>query len=173
MRKLIPVIFVLFLASSFGACKHQKDNFPNIIYIFPDQYRNYSLGFWSLPGNARYLQGNPDPVSTPELDKLASTGVVFNRAVSNFPLCSPYRGMLLTGMYPDRNGLTTNCRDDRDVQLKTDAVCITDIFANAGYNVSYFGKCHWQKTEPLFDTSGNYVGSIQSPRGHYVNPYDT
>lgn len=174
MRKLVPLIFVFFLAAGFGACKKQKEeNPPNIIYIFPDQYRNYSLGFWSQPGNARYLQGNPDPVSTPALDKLAGEGVVFNRAVSNFPLCSPYRGMLLTGMYPDRNGLTTNCRDDREVQLKTEAVCITDIFAHAGYHVSYFGKCHWQKTAPLFDTNGNYVASSQSPGGHYANLYDT
>ncbi len=174
MRNLIPVIIVLSLAASSVACKQQKEEkLPNIIYIFPDQYRNYSLGFWSQAGHAKYLQGSPDPVSTPALDKLASKGIVFNRAVSNYPLCSPYRGMLLSGMYPDQNGLTTNCRDDRDVQLKTDAVCITDIFAQAGYNVSYFGKCHWQKTEPLFDTNGTYVGSTQAPGGHYINRYDT
>ena len=174
MRNLIPVIIILSLAASSVACKQQKEkNLPNIIYIFPDQYRNYSLGFWSQSGNAKYLQGYPDPVSTPALDKLASEGLVFNRAVSNFPLCSPYRGMLLSGMYPDQNGLTTNCRDDRDAQLKTDVVCITDVFAQAGYNVSYFGKCHWQKTEPLFDTNGTYVGSMHAPGGHYINRYDT
>jgi arylsulfatase A-like enzyme len=174
MRNLIPVIIVLSLAASSVACKQQKEDIrPNIIYIFPDQFRNYSMGFWSQAGHAKYLQGSPDPVSTPALDKLANGGVVFNRAVSNYPLCSPYRGMLLSGMYPDHNGLTTNCRDDRDVQLKTDAVCITDIFAQAGYNVSYFGKCHWQKTEPLFDTNGTYVGSTQAPGGHYINRYDT
>ena len=174
MRNLIHFIIILSLAAGCVACDQQKEeNLPNIIYIFPDQYRNYSLGFWSQDENARYLQGSPDPVSTPALDKLASKGIVFNRAVSNYPLCSPYRGMLLSGMYPDQNGLTTNCRDDRDVQLKTDAVCITDIFAQAGYNVSYFGKCHWQKTEPLFDTNGTYVGSTQAHGGHYINRYDT
>ena len=71
--------------------------------------------------------------------------------------------MLLTGMYPDQNGLTTNCRNDRDVQLKTDAVCITDVFAQAGYNVSYFGKCHWKKTEPLFDTNGHTWVQLRLP----------
>jgi arylsulfatase A-like enzyme len=174
MRNPILVLFVFVMAAGWMSCIQQKEeNPPNIIYIFPDQYRNYSLGFWSQPGHAKYLQGSPDPVSTPALDKLAHDGIVFNRAVSNFPLCSPYRGMLLTGMYPDQNGLTTNCRDDRDVQLKRDAVCFTDVFAQAGYHVSYFGKCHWQKTEPLFDTSGTYLGSTRAPGGHYINRYDT
>lgn len=156
-----------------GCTKNSADNRPNVIYIFPDQYRNYSLGFWSQGDNARYIQGNPDPVITPALDELANQGIVFSRAVSNFPLCSPYRGMLLSGMYPDHNGLTSNCHSTREVQLRSDASCITDIFADAGYNVSYFGKCHWQKTEPLFDANGNYVGSLEEPGGHLLNRYDT
>ena len=146
---------------------------PNIIFIFADQFRQYSLGFWSQGKNAQYIQGNPDPVVTPALDKLANQGIVFSRSVSNFPLCSPYRGMLLSGMYPDHNGLTTNCRNDRKVQLKTDLECVTDIFSKAGYATAYFGKCHWQKTEPLFDEQGNYQGSTVPPGGHYVNRYDT
>jgi arylsulfatase A-like enzyme len=165
---LTVLVVVIFCSSAEVAIKK-----PNVIFIFPDQYRNASLGFWSKADNDKYLQGKPDPVSTPALDKLATEGIVFNRAVSNFPLCSPYRGMLLSGMYPDRNGLTANCRQGRDVQLNSDAVCITDVFAKNGYNVSYFGKCHWQKTEPLFDNKGNYVGTIKDPGGHFVNKYDT
>lgn len=175
MRYLKLSIVALLLATFFISCEQKSEvkKQPNVIFIFPDQYRSYSLGFWSEGDNAKHLQGQPDPVNTPNLDKLANEGIVFSRAVSNFPLCSPYRGMLLSGMYPDRNGLTTNCRADRDVQLKTNATCITNIFANAGYNVSYFGKCHWQKTENLFDEAGNYVGSLEEPGGHFLNRYDT
>ncbi len=175
MRKVWICFVAFFLSLLLLSCKKEKGiTRPNVIFIFPDQYRNYSLGFWSKEGNESYICGNPDPVSTPALDKLASEGIVFSRAVSNFPLCSPYRGMLLTGMYPGQNGLTTNCRADRpNVQLKTEAVCITDVFARAGYNVSYFGKCHWQKTEPLFDEAGNYMGTIATPGGHFINRYDT
>ncbi len=146
---------------------------PNVIIIFPDQFRNYSLGIWSQPGYAQYIPGNPDPVSTPNLDKLASESVVLNRAVSNFPVCSPYRAMLLSGMYPDHNGVTTNCRKDREVSLHTDANCITDVFAEAGYNVSYFGKAHWLKNDPYFDEEGTYHGTMQPPGGKYINGYDT
>jgi len=171
----LKIIFILlFFVGTFISCEQKNEEKPpNVIYIFPDQYRMYSLGFWSEGDNSKHIQGEPDPVYTPALDKLANTGVVFSRAVSNFPLCSPYRGMLLSGMYPDNNGLTTNCRADRETQLKTDATCITDVFSEAGYNVAYFGKCHWQKTEPLFDSLGNYVGSLQEPGGHLLNRYDT
>ncbi|WP_297086616.1 sulfatase [uncultured Draconibacterium sp.] len=175
MQYLKLTLVTLLFTISFLSCsqKHTRQEQPNVIFIFPDQFRSYSLGFWSQGDNAKHLQGQPDPVSTPNLDKLANQGVVFSRAVSNFPLCSPYRGMLLSGLYPDLNGLTSNCRADREVQLRTDAVCITDVFAEAGYNVSYFGKCHWQKTEPLFDKDGNYVGSLEEPGGHLLNRYDT
>ena len=173
MHKRIHNLVHLILLMAVLSCSSEKVGPPNIMIIFPDQYRQYSLGFWSQPGNEKYLQGAPDPVSTPALDRLANQGIVFSRSVSNYPLCSPYRGMLLSGMYPDRNGLTTNARSDRDVKLRSDAVCITDVFARAGYNVSYFGKCHWQKTEPLFDEHGNYVGTTDPPGGNYVNRYDT
>lgn len=170
LKGLLTLVAVMLMM---GCNSHRAEKLPNIIYIFPDQYRNYSLGFWSEGDNASYLQGTPDPVSTPSLDKLAKEGVVFSRAVSNYPLCSPYRGMLLSGMYPDQNGLTTNCRNDREAQLSREAVCITDIFSQAGYNVSYFGKCHWQKNEPLFDNKGSYKGTTEPPGGHEINRYDT
>ncbi|MBT3384478.1 MAG: sulfatase [Prolixibacteraceae bacterium] len=169
----IALLLLVIIAAGCDSTQKAKEKLPNVIYIFPDQFRSYSLGFWSQDDNAKYIQGKPDPVSTPAIDKLANGGVVFSRAVSNFPLCSPYRGMLLTGMYPDNNGLTTNCRADRETQLKSDAVCITDVFAAAGYNISYFGKCHWQKTEPLFDENGNYEGTTEPPGGHLLNKYDT
>ena len=76
--------------------------------------------------------------------------------------------MLLTGMYPDHNGIVENCKIGREAQLKTDAECITDVYAKAGYEVAYFGKCHWQKTEPLFNKEGTYIGSAQSPGGELM-----
>lgn len=151
----------------------EKVDRPNVIFIFPDQYRNYSLGIWSKPGYDKYIQGKPDPVSTPAIDKMASEGIVFSRAVSNFPLCSPYRGMLQSGMYPDKNGATNNCRRDRESSLRSDAVCMTDVFGQAGYNVSYFGKTHWLRNDPLFDNLGTYMGTVDAPGGEYINRYDT
>jgi len=64
----------------------------------PNSFATTVLGIWSKPGYSEHLQGNPDPVCTPTLDKLASQGILFSQAASNFPLCSPYRATLLSGM---------------------------------------------------------------------------
>ena len=174
MNTIVKIFALIFALPVFMACQNPEiKSQPNIIFIFPDQFRLYSLGLWSEGDNSKHIQGRPDPVSTPNIDNLAKQGIVFSRAVSNYPLCSPYRGMLFSGMYPDKNGLTTNCRDDKEVQLKTELTCITDVFAQAGYNVSYFGKCHWQKTEPLFDENGTFKGTLEPPGGNYINRYDT
>ncbi len=176
-QQIIAWSLLLFFLSSFesklaGQVRVGPDR-PNVIFIFPDQYRNSSLGIWSQPGYQAHLPGEADPVSTPALDKMAAEGVVFNRAVSNFPLCSPYRAMLVSGRYPNQNGVEANCRKDRDASLKSDATCVTDVFAAQGYQVSYFGKVHWLKNEPLFNEDSTYVGTVESPGGHYINGYDT
>ena len=171
--------FLCFFSLLFLACKNQdekikiKSKGPNVLIIFPDQLRRYSAGFWSEEPYKNLVVGKPDPVVTPNIDRLAKNGVVFTNAISNFPLCSPYRGMLMSGLYPEQNGIWNNCRDNRDESLRDDIETIPSLFYKAGYNTSYFGKCHWLKNEPLFDMEGNYVGSKQPPGGHYVNVYDT
>ena len=87
------------------ACGPSAAERPNVIYVFPDQYRNSSLGFWSDPEFASQVAWQGDPVSTPNLDRFAREAVVLSEAVSNFPVSSPHRGMLLSGMYPERNGV--------------------------------------------------------------------
>ncbi|MBP8791775.1 MAG: sulfatase [Lutibacter sp.] len=146
---------------------------PNILIIFPDQLRRYSAGFWSGGAYKEYVIGKPDPVITPTIDKLAQNGVVFANAISNYPLCSPFRGMFMSGMYPQQNGIWNNCRIGREDSLGDDINTITDSFFEAGYNTSYFGKVHWRVNEPLFDENGNYIGLSEAPGGSYINEYDT
>lgn len=143
----------------------QKPAKPNVIFIFPDQFRNYSLGYWNQGNNSEHIQGKPDPAKTPSLTKLASEGIVFSRVMSTFPLSSPYRGMLLTGKYPNQNGLTANCHKDRAIGIKADGQAMADIFGKAGYETAYFGKCHWERTEPLFDEKGTYQGTTKQSAG--------
>lgn len=81
---------------------------PNVIYIFPDQFRNFALGVWSQPGYRERLGCVGDPVHTPNLDAFAREAVVLTSAMSNCPLSSPHRGSLLTGMYPNKSGVPLN-----------------------------------------------------------------
>lgn len=124
-------------------CKTQKSSTPNVIYIFPDQMRNHAMGFWKEAGFRDAVNFEGDPVHTPNLDRFAKESVVLTSAMSNCPLSSPHRGILLTGMYPEHSGVPLNCNANRPISsLREDATCISDVFSQAGYNCAYIGKLH-------------------------------
>ena len=76
----------------------QAQEKPNLVSIMADQWRGDALGCLGK-----------EPVKTPCLDQLAREGVNFTNAVSSYPVSSPARGMLMTGMYPHKNKVTGNC----------------------------------------------------------------
>lgn len=97
----------------------------NMIWIVSDQQR------------AQSIAANGDPnVRTPNLDVMSRMGVNFNRAVSGFPICCPFRGTMLTGIYHHK------CVPGHEYQLPTDQVTVTDVFNENGYDTAYFGKWH-------------------------------
>ena len=105
---------------------------PNIVYVFADQMRKHVLGCY---GNKM--------VPTPNLDAMAAAGTVFDNAVSTWPVCSPYRAMLLTGRYPMTNGTVSN-----DTGVRDDLPTIARVFKAQGYATGYIGKWHleWRRT---------------------------
>ena len=107
----------LFAAQGCKAPKQasQQAEHPNIIYVFPDQYRNQAMGFWSQDGFRDKVNFEGDPVHTPNLDAFARESMVLSSAQSNCPLSSPHRGMLLTGMYPNKSGVPLNCNSTRPI----------------------------------------------------------
>ena len=130
------------------------------------------MGFWQQPEYNGAINGTSDPVYTPNLDKLASEGVVFTQAMSTHPVCSPHRAMLLSGMFATQNGVWMNCVEGSDSNLNEDIQCFTDVLYNHGYNTAYFGKCHWIKPVNVFDANANYVGTTSDPGGFLPNRYD-
>ena len=116
---------------------------PNVIYVFPDQFRNHALGFWSQNDFRDKVNFKGDPVHTPNLDRFARESLVLTSVQSNCPLSSPHRGSLLTGMYPNESGVPLNCNSARPISsLREDRECISDVFSGAGYDCAYFGKLH-------------------------------
>jgi arylsulfatase A-like enzyme len=79
-------------ATALGAARAQSSAPLNIVYLHSHD-------------SGRYLQPYGHPVVTPNLQKLASEGVLFRRAFSAAPTCSPSRAALLTGQCPHRNGM--------------------------------------------------------------------
>ncbi|MDF7824618.1 sulfatase [Pontiellaceae bacterium B12227] len=145
----------------------------NLLFVFPDQMRREAMGFWKKGRFKGALRTEPDPVVTPTLDGLAQESVVFTQAVSTCPVCSPYRAMLMSGMWPWQNGVVNNCHQTRKDHLRHDIECFTDVLETTGYETCYVGKTHWERNDPLFDVNQNYVGTKEAPGGHHFNPYDT
>ncbi len=99
---------------------------PNVVFIFSDQHRAQATGY------------NDDlNVKTPAMDHLARQSINFSNAVSCAPVCSPYRGCLLTGQYPLTHGVFVN-----DVNLKPTSATLADCFNFAGYDTACIGKWH-------------------------------
>jgi len=80
--------------------------------------------------------GNPS-VDTPNLDKLAASGVRFERAYTTCPLCTPARGAIFSGLYPQINGAWTN-----NVSPHANIALMGEIFQHYGYRTAYTGKWH-------------------------------
>lgn len=102
-----------------------RSDAPNVIWIFGDQMRAQAMGY----------MGDPN-VHTPNLDRLAQEGLALTAAVGGCPLCSPYRGSLLTGRYPQ------NAVAGHQYPLDPTMPTIAAPFRDEGYHTAYFGKWH-------------------------------
>lgn len=150
-----------------------QEQHPNIIYIFPDQLRNCALRFWDDPAFSRYTNFRvADPTHTPNIDRFARESVVLSDACSTCPVSSPYRGMLLTGMFPERSGVTLNCMNLRpESTLSDQAECISDVLSSAGYNCAYIGKLHTDHpTRNNPQNPGSYVSDDEEVWDAYTPP---
>ncbi|MDQ5977278.1 MAG: N-sulfoglucosamine sulfohydrolase [Verrucomicrobiota bacterium] len=74
-------------------------------------------------------------VRAPHTDRLAASGMVFERAFIVSPACAPSRAAMLTGLYPTRNGATANHSYKRD-----DVASLPAVLAGLGYQTAAFGK---------------------------------
>ena len=100
MRTKLLTSLTLLAGTAAGAMGQEQR--PNLVYIFPDQYRLYALSLWNDPAFRDAINTAGDPVHTPNLDKLAKQGMVFTQVCSTCPISSPHRAMLITGAFPGR-----------------------------------------------------------------------
>lgn len=134
---------------------------PNVLLVLADQYPAYATGY------------NGDPFArTPRLDRLAREGARVPNAVSNCPVCTPYRAMLQTGRWPLSTGMIAN-----DVRLPEGERTIGEAFRDAGYQTAYIGKWHldgperWAFTPPGARRQGYDFWAVNNCNHNYTNTY--
>jgi len=122
---------------------------PNLLFVFADQWRAHALG---CTGDTQ--------VKTPNLDGLAEEGVLFTKAYSSNPVCSPCRSSIITGRFPHQTGVITN-----KIQLRDGEVSIAEVLRDMGYETGYIGKWHLDGTGRGVPGQGDYT-----PPSGYVPP---
>lgn len=107
---------------------------PNIVVFLSDDHTLRDCSVY----------GSPD-IATPNMDRLAAEGMVFERAYVASPSCAPSRAALLTGLYPARNGAEANhSRPGQDLKK------LPAYFQELGYQVVSFGKVGHYKQTPEY-----------------------
>ena len=126
MNSFVQIVIIgIFLAIFTTNCSKKSEK-PNIVFVFADQLRSQEL---SCYGGVN--------IKTPNLDRLADEGLMMTNAISTYPICSPFRGMLLTGLYPLHSGISNN-----DHPLNPNLPSFAKACKGQGYNTAYIGKWH-------------------------------
>ena len=119
---------------------------------------NVLIVHWHDLGRHLGAYGHSD-VRSPRLDQLAAEGILLARAHATAPLCSPSRGSLFTGRYPQSNGLVGLAH--HGWEYRTDVRTLPDILGKSGWHTALFGMQH-ETSYPSrlgfdeFDVSNSY-----------------
>ena len=130
------------------ARERQRDN----------KLENVLIVHWHDLGRYLGVYGHPDVVS-PRLDQLAAEGILFTRAHATAPLCSPSRGSLFTGRYPQSNGLVGLAH--HGWEYRAGVRTLPQLLSESGWYSALFGMQH-ETSYPKrlgfdeFDVSNSY-----------------
>jgi arylsulfatase A-like enzyme len=169
MMKFLPFrkftkfyLFLVICLIALVSCNQKVLDKPNVVLIVVDD-----LGYADLS-----CTGLSDDVSTPNIDRLANSGVRFTQAYATSPICSPSRAGLITGSYQQRwDTWWYGGPGMHDPKYKT----LAEILKDDGYNTGYVGKVHYgsfdsdtsNRSFPLNHGFDYYFGHT-SARKHYM-----
>lgn len=128
MKPLIPLLAAFLVGSLAIAAEPEKSVAqPNVLFIAMDDLNDW-IGC---------MGGHPQ-TRTPNLDRLAASGVLFTNAHCPAPACNPCRSAVFTGRAPNRSGLYDNRQQMREV-MPSEKI-IPDSFRTHGYHAAGSGK---------------------------------
>ena len=132
MNKKITFVLALSILFVFTACKTEEKKTPtrpNILFIAVDDLNDW-IG----------VMGGHPQAQTPNMDKLASRGVLFNNAQCQSPVCNPSRASLMTSLYPSTSGIYFLDPDLKESPVAAKSRLMPQRFEEEGYEVFGAGK---------------------------------
>ena len=146
IKKLVLFLFIILGVEVVGNTK------PNIIFIMSDDHTWQAVGAYE----SRFTYLNP----TPNLDKLANKGMVFDNAFCGNAICTPSRASIMTGQYSHINGATT-----LNGRLPENKQYLAHEMKKAGYQTAVVGKWHLHDLPTAFD-----YYKVLPGQGKYFDP---
>ncbi|WP_282039139.1 sulfatase-like hydrolase/transferase [Saccharicrinis aurantiacus] len=128
-----------FLLIAFVSCLSAMtaQNKPNILWIVTDDHRSDALECFNKATTGQ-SESKLGYVSSPNIDKLASEGILFTNAYCNSPACGPSRGSMATGRYPHRQGHYSFEQSHQNPDFVKPT--FPQILQEEGYFTAVFGK---------------------------------
>ena len=140
-------ILITFLQGCNEASEIKKK--PNILFIMSDDHAYQAISAY-----------DDKLIETPNIDRIAKDGMLFNNACVTNSICAPSRAVILTGKHSHINGKIDNKSKFDDSQ-----VTFPQLFQKAGYQTGMFGKLHFGNNPKGFD---DFL--ILPGQGNYINP---
>ena len=142
--------FLIFLLFPLTILAEKKR--PNIVFFFTDDHAPHAIGAY----NGWLKSVNP----TPEIDKLADDGMLFENSFCTNSICGPSRAVIMSGKHSHKNGFMNNGNSfDWNQQI------FPKILRAAGYHTALYGKSHLKGKPQGFDSWAVLPG-----QGDYYNP---
>jgi arylsulfatase A-like enzyme len=148
--KIMKYILITLLILFHQSCTLNKtDKKPNIIFIMSDDHANKAI--------SSYHRGL---IETPNIDRIADEGLLFQNAFVTNSICAPSRAVILTGKFSHLNGVTGNGQ-----VFDGDQVTFPKLLQGNGYSTALIGKWHLKSSPTGFDYHNVLPG-----QGDYYNP---
>ena len=147
---------------------------PNVIVILADDLGYGDVGF----NRDASFPVDRGVIPTPNIDALASAGVVLKNAHVAHPFCGPSRAAIMTGMLPHRIGAQYNLPNDitSTIGIPVNETYFTNVLKASGYKTSAYGKWHLGfedgKYQPLDRGFDHFFGFLGGGKNYFESVYE-